>query len=100
VMEGNGSSDCDAPNAPGVHICSPLPNGCNSQPWVNLVSAGKGKSGTVDRMELWIDGEKIANFPGDRFDTDLIMVFGKVTVYEVDSKGHSLSSSLFFNGPC
>lgn len=100
VMEGNGDGDCSAPGSPGVHICEPQNDGCNSQPWVNLVATGKGKSGTVDRMELWINGDDIANFPGDHFNTDLIMVSGTIKVTEVDSKGNSASSSISFNGPC
>lgn len=100
VTDGNGDGDCDAPSSPGVHICSPLPDGCNSQPWVNLVATGKGKSGKVDRMELWNYNTELANFPGDHFNTNVIMLSGTITVYEVDSKGNSKSSSIFFNGPC
>jgi|HubBroStandDraft_6_1064221.scaffolds.fasta_scaffold481336_2 hypothetical protein len=100
VMEGNGDGNCSAPGSPGVNICEPQDNGCNSQPWVNLVATGKGKSGTVERMELWIDGDDVANFPGDHFNTNLIMVSGTITVKEVDSKGHTASSSISFNGPC
>jgi hypothetical protein len=51
-------------------------------------------------MELWVGGTKIANFPGDRISTSLIMVFAEVSIVEVDSKGDSISSSFFFNGPC
>jgi hypothetical protein len=100
VTEGNGDGDCSAPNSPGVHICSPINNGCNSQPWVNLIATGKGASGTVKRMELWNYNTELANFPGDHFNTNIIMVFGTLTVVEVDSKGNSKSSSIFFNGPC
>jgi hypothetical protein len=100
VMDGNGEGTCDPPGSPGVHICTPVNDGCNTQPWVNIVASGKGKSGTVDRMELWINGDDIANFPGDHFNTDLIMVFGTIKVTEVDSKGNALSSSIFYTGPC
>jgi hypothetical protein len=51
-------------------------------------------------MELWIAGNKIANFPGDRISTSLIMADGEIGIVEVDSKGNSLSSSFFFSGPC
>jgi hypothetical protein len=100
VMDGNGSGDCAAPGSPGVNICTPVQDGCNTQPWVNIVATGKGKSGKVDRMELWIDGEKIANFPGDHINTNLIMVFGTVKIDEVDSKGNTISKSVFYTGPC
>jgi hypothetical protein len=51
-------------------------------------------------MELWNNGTKIANFSGNRINTALIMLFGTVTVYEVDSKGASQSASIHYNGPC
>jgi hypothetical protein len=92
---------CSPPAGPGVNVCSPLPNSCNGQPWVPVVATGKGKSGTVNRMELWFGGAKIANFPGNRINTNLVMLgIGKITIYEVDSKGASRSSSLHVNGPC
>jgi hypothetical protein len=67
---------------------------------VTIDATGKGASGKVDRMELWIEGTDIANFPGNEIGTNLIMVFGEVKIVEVDSEGHSKSSSFFFNGPC
>jgi hypothetical protein len=99
-QSGFNGQNCPPPDRAGVNICAPLPNGCNTQPWVNIVATGRGKSGTVNRMELWNAGTKIANFPGDRIDTNLIMLFGTVTIYEVDSKGAALSSSISYNGPC
>jgi hypothetical protein len=92
--------NCPPPGGPGVNICAPSPNGCNTQPWVNIVATGRGKSGTVQRMELWNGGTKIANFPGSRINTNLIMLFGTVAIYEVDSKGASRASTIFYNGPC
>jgi hypothetical protein len=66
-----------------------------------VVAAGKGKSGTVSRMELWFEGAKIANFPGDLINTNLVMLGpGTITIYEVDSKGASVASSLKVYGPC
>jgi hypothetical protein len=95
------SGICSPPGSPGVNVCSPLPNSCNTQPWVPVVAAGKGKSGTVNRMELWFGGAKIANFPGDRINTNLVMLgIGTIKIYEVDSKGASIASSLRVFGPC
>jgi hypothetical protein len=108
-----GYGNCPAPLEPGFNICnpgepnsfawetsSPFPGGCNSSSWVDFEAVGKGKSGKVNRMELWVGGTKMANFPGDRISTSLIMVFAEVSIVEVDSKGDSLSSSFFFHGPC
>jgi hypothetical protein len=92
---------CSPPVGPGVNVCSPLPNSCNTQPWVPVVAAGKGKSGVVNRMELWFEGAKIANFPGDRINTNLVMLgIGTIKIYEVDSKGGTIATSLFVSGPC
>jgi hypothetical protein len=96
----NDSNNCPPPSAPGVNVCNPYPDGCNTGPWVYFSATGKGASGSVNRMELWIEGTKIANFPGNQISTSLIMVWGEVGIVEVDSKGHSISSSFFFNGPC
>jgi hypothetical protein len=41
--------------------------------WVTVLAAAKGNSGTVSRMELWVNGGKIANFPGDRINTNLFL---------------------------
>ena len=58
------------------------------------VATAKGKSGTVSRMELWVNGGKIANFPGNRINTNLfIQDFNTVTIYEVDSKGGFIKSA-------
>jgi hypothetical protein len=92
---------CLAPGTPGINVCDPAPNSCNTQPWVSIVATGKGASGTVSRMELWFDGTKIANFPGNRINTNFVMLgMGTITIWEVDSKGASLSTSLQVSGPC
>jgi hypothetical protein len=92
---------CSPPGTPGVNICSPAPNSCNGQPWIPIIASGRGKSGTVSRMELWFGGAKIANFPGNQINTNLVMLgIGKITIYEVDSKGASIASSLNVFGPC
>lgn len=101
VVEGGGEQACSPPASPGVNVCAPSPGSCNGQPWVQVLAAGKGKSGTVSRMELWFEGAKIANFPGDKINTNFIMLgIGTITIYEVDSKGNSISSSLNVTGPC
>ncbi|MGA2558450.1 MAG: hypothetical protein ABSF17_02135 [Terracidiphilus sp.] len=99
-VQGNDHPTCDAPSKPGVNVCAPYPGGCNTEPWVDFDAVGKGASGSVNHMELWIAGNKIANFPGDRISTSLIMADGEIGIVEVDSKGNSLSSSFFFSGPC
>jgi hypothetical protein len=50
-----GTSPCAAPSAEGVHICKPVA-GTTSSPV--LVEAAATITGTLERMELWVDGTK------------------------------------------
>jgi hypothetical protein len=82
------------PGGPGVNVCAPIRGSCHTSAWVTVLAAAKGNSGTVSRMELWVNGGKVANFPGDRINTNLFLQdFSTVTIYEVDSKGGSIKSA-------
>lgn len=101
VYEDNTVVPCDPPAAPGVNVCTPTPNSCNVNSSLLIKAAGTGASGVVSRMELWFDGQKLANFPGNRIYTHLSeSLLGTITIKEVDSKGAVLSSSFHFEGPC
>lgn len=94
TVEGNDGETCPLPAGPGVNVCAPMRGSCHTTSWVTVLAAAKGKSGTVSRMELWVNGGKIANFSGDRINTNLfIQDFSTVTIYEVDSKGGSIKSA-------
>src|ERR1017187_6909773 len=94
TVEGNDGESCSAPGAPGVNVCEPQVDSCHTSAWLPVIAAGTGKSGTVSRMELWINGTKIANFPGDKINTNLfVQDFSTVTIYEVDSNGASIKSA-------
>jgi Big-like domain-containing protein len=93
-VEGNNGDTCNLPGGPGVNVCEPIRDSCHTSSWVTVLAAAKGRSGTVSRMELWVNGGKIANFPGDRINTNLfIQDFSTVTIYEVDSKGGFIKSA-------
>ena len=47
---------CSAPSSNGVHICAPTSGSTVSSPVV--VKAASTVSGTIARMELWVDGVK------------------------------------------
>ena len=64
---------CPVPSLPGVNVCSPPPNSCNTSPWTTFAAAARGASGTVARMELWVGKDKIANFPSDHLLTHLVL---------------------------
>jgi hypothetical protein len=94
TVEGNDGETCPLPAGPGVNVCEPMRGSCHTTSWVTVLAAAKGKSGTVSRMELWVNGGKIANFPGNRINTNLfIQDFSTVTIFEVDSKGGSIKSA-------
>jgi hypothetical protein len=50
------STACSAPSSNGVHICAPTSGSTVSSPV--LVEASATVTGTVARMELWVDGVK------------------------------------------
>ena len=80
---------CPAPSSPGVNVCIPQPNSCHTAAYSTFVATGTGASGTVSRMELWVNGTKLANFPGNHINTNFSFLpdFDKVTIIEVDSNG-------------
>ena len=98
---------CSPPAAPGVHICFPV-EPCNVNEWSSVSAAGKGQTGPVVRMEMWVthdrgDGTyKIANFPGSSFETHPIIFDGfyNLEIWEIDSNGYALKADLPQDGPC
>lgn len=106
VVNSSEGEVCSAPGSPGVNFCSPLPNTCNlggpGDATTTILATGTGASGKVSRMELWINGTKIANIPGDRINTNLpFLAYATITIVEVDSKGNYVKSTpVFYLGPC
>jgi hypothetical protein len=91
---------CSPPSAPGVNVCSPSSQ-CSIDGNYQVLAAGTGASGRVDHMELWAAGVKIANFPGNRIDSNFIFFGGYLTIIEVDSKGAYIKSPRILNtGGC
>jgi hypothetical protein len=86
---------CAPPSSPGVNVCIPFQNNCHTDPWITVVAAGTGASGTVSRMELWLNSTKLANFPGNHINTNIFYItdFNKITIIEVDSKGNYIKSA-------
>ena len=87
-------NQCAAPSSPGVNVCYPAVGSCHTAGWTTVVAAGTGASGTVARMELWVNGVKLANFAGNAINTNLYLPdFDKLTIVEVDSKGAYVKSA-------
>ena len=86
-------NQCAAPGMPGVNVCIPAYGSCHTAGYTTVVAAGTGASGTVARMELWVNGVKLANFPGSTINTNLYLPdYDKLTIVEVDSKGAYVKS--------
>ncbi len=96
------SQSCPTPAAPGVNVCSPPALSCSPSGILTIDAAGRGKRGEVRRMELWINGTKIANFPGNYFLTDLLLYGSSyvITINEVDEEGNTIGQTLQYDGPC
>jgi PQQ-like domain len=89
------TTTCSAPTSAGVHVCAPVNGGTYSSP-LRVSAAGKAASGSVARMELWIDGKKINNYFSSQINTSVAVASGAhyVEVVEVDSTGAYLKSGL------
>lgn len=85
---------CAAPSSPGVHVCAPTPGQTASSP-VNFIASGTGASGTVNHLELWVDGNKVGNYNGSTLNANVSLSSGShsATIVEVDSKYSYIKST-------
>ena len=69
----------------GQHGISPVP----------FTGAGTGASGSVNHLELWVDGNKIGDFPGSTMSASVPLANGShtATLVEVDSSSNFLKST-------
>ena len=90
----SGGGSCGVPNSPGVNLCAPQAGQTYSSP-VEVIAAATGASGTVNHLELWIDGKKIGNYFSNTMDTPVQLANGShaATVVEVDSTGAFVKSA-------
>ena len=89
------TTSCPAPTSAGVHVCTPVNGGTYTSP-LAVSAAGKPASGTLARMELWIDGKKINDYFSSQINTTVAVTTGAhyVEVVEVDSTGAYLKSGV------
>lgn len=92
VIQASGGT-CSAPDSPGVNICAPTGGGFYPSP-LQITAAGKGASGTVRRMEVWIDGVKNTQFSSSTINTSVTVATGshRLVIVEVDSNNASVKS--------
>jgi hypothetical protein len=94
AVKTSSGTDCNPPASPGVNICAPTAGGSYPSP-VTVSAAGTPASGTLARMELWIDGAKFANYFANHFTASVPLAVGSHTigVHEVDSTGAYLKQA-------
>jgi hypothetical protein len=74
----NTGSGCSAPSAPGVNICKPVNASTVGSPVSVLASATV--TGTISRMEVWVDGtKKFSTFNSRTLSTSLSLAAGSHT---------------------
>ena len=88
-----GPPPCTLPSSPGANLCTPEPGSTDSSP-VLFTGAGTGASGSVNHLELWIDGNKIGDFPGNTMSASVPLATGPhtATLVEVDSAANFIKS--------
>ena len=88
-----GGGACAMPSSPGVSLCTPIIGQSYGSP-VEITALGRGASGAVNHMELWIDGHKMGDYPGDQMSSSVALGLGNhsATAVEVDSKGAFVKS--------
>jgi len=91
VSSGGG---CNAPSSPGAILCTPVAGSTVSSP-VQFSGAGTGASGSVNHLELWVDGTKIGNYPGNTMSASVPLANGShsATLVEVDSASNFIKST-------
>ena len=90
-----GSSSCSAPSAPGVHVCSPVSGSSNSSPL--SVQAASTVTGTIARMEVWVDGVKKYTSTTTSLNTSLALAAGnhRFDFYAVNTAGQKWETTIY-----
>jgi hypothetical protein len=83
-----GGTGCGTPASPGVNVCKPANGSTVGSP--TEVAAAATITGTLARMEVWVDGvKKFTETTSTSFDTNLSLPNGyhKIDVYAVNTAG-------------
>ena len=92
---GTTSGACTPPSSAGAILCSPVVGQTYASP-VQITGAGTLASVAVNHLELWMDGKKIGNYPGNTINTTVAESAGShaATLVAVDAKGNYLKSAV------
>jgi phosphatidylinositol-3-phosphatase len=90
----NTSGGCGITGTAGAFFCSPVAGQTYTSP-VAINGAGRAASGSVNHMELWIDGHKVGNYFSNQVSTTVALGSGAhaATLVEVDSTGSYIKSN-------
>jgi hypothetical protein len=84
-----GTSSCPLPTSPGLNVCSPLSNSTLGTT-VQALASGK-VTGTIARMEVWVDGvKKYSTYGSPTLNTSLTLTSGphKFDFYIANTTGN------------
>lgn len=94
------ASSCAAPSSYGLNVCSPVNNSTDNSP-VQATATAK-ISGSLARMEVWVDGvKKFTETTGLSFSTSIALGSGKhrFDFYAVNTAGTKWESTLYATVP-
>ncbi len=86
---------CSAPTSPGVHICSPASGSTVHSPV--LIDAASTVTGTIARMEVWVDGvKKYTSTSSNVLNTSITLAAGKhrFGVFAINSAGQKWENAI------
>lgn len=95
-----GSATCASPSSPGVNVCSPLNHATVDSPV--LAWASGTVTGTVARMEVWVDGvKKYTTYGKNTLKTSISLASGthKFLYYIVNTAGQKWKQTVYATVP-
>ncbi|HLH06481.1 MAG TPA: alkaline phosphatase family protein [Terriglobales bacterium] len=90
----SGSTSCTPPSSPGAVLCTPSAGRTYGSP-VLFTGAGTAKSGSVNHLELWVDGKKVNDYSGAVLNTSTVLASGThtATLVEVEPNWSYIKSA-------
>jgi hypothetical protein len=89
------TSTCNAPSAPGVNVCKPVNGSTVGSPVA--VQASATVTGTISRMEVWVDGvKKFSTLNSRTLSTSLSLAAGshRFAFYAVNTAGNTWQTTV------
>ena len=92
----NPADPCAYPTAGGIHVCAPLAKVASGT--VHFLASARTNTQPLNRIELWLDGQKKAQVFTDRLNIDLPVANGKHSVgfVEVGASGLVIKKAVTF----